>query len=84
MNDFVLGPSIDLFSLPLAEVRGGIDYGFTGEVKKIDVSRIRERLDRDSIVIVSNMRYSSIGEVLNCKYSLYSPHRIHPKIVVYL
>ncbi|KAF7037567.1 hypothetical protein CFC21_047918 [Triticum aestivum] len=49
-----------------AKVRGGIDYGFTGEVKKIDVSRIRERLDRDSIVIVSNMGYSSVGEVLNC------------------
>ncbi|AQL10383.1 uncharacterized protein [Zea mays] len=47
-------------------VVGGIDYGFTGEVKKIDVSRIRERLDRDSIVVVSNMGYSSAGEVLNC------------------
>ncbi|OEL13491.1 putative amino-acid acetyltransferase NAGS2, chloroplastic [Dichanthelium oligosanthes] len=44
----------------------GIDYGFTGEVKKIDVSRIRERLDSDSIVVVSNMGYSSSGEVLNC------------------
>jgi amino-acid N-acetyltransferase len=49
-------------------VVGGIDYGFTGEVKKIDVSRIKERLDRDSIVVVSNMGYSSSGEVLNCKY----------------
>ncbi|KAL6658031.1 hypothetical protein ACP70R_004278 [Stipagrostis hirtigluma subsp. patula] len=47
-------------------VVGGLDYGFTGEVKKIDVSRIRERLDRDSIVVVSNMGYSSSGEVLNC------------------
>ncbi|RCV44180.1 hypothetical protein SETIT_9G353500v2 [Setaria italica] len=47
-------------------VVGGTDYGFTGEVKKIDVSRIRERLDRDSIVVVSNMGYSSAGEVLNC------------------
>ncbi|XP_066390114.1 probable amino-acid acetyltransferase NAGS2, chloroplastic isoform X2 [Miscanthus floridulus] len=47
-------------------VVGGIDYGFTGEVKKIDVSQIRERLDRDSIVVVSNMGYSSAGEVLNC------------------
>nr|CAB3495499.1 unnamed protein product [Digitaria exilis] len=43
-------------------VVAGIDYGFTGEVKKIDVSRIRERLDRDSIVVVSNMGYSSAGE----------------------
>ncbi|KAM7507214.1 hypothetical protein LguiA_017667 [Lonicera macranthoides] len=44
----------------------GIDYGATGEVKKIDVSRIRERLDQDSIVILSNLGYSSSGEVLNC------------------
>ncbi|KAJ1291644.1 hypothetical protein BS78_02G331400 [Paspalum vaginatum] len=47
-------------------VVNGIDYAFTGEVKKIDVSRIRERLDSDSIVVVSNMGYSSSGEVLNC------------------
>ncbi|CAL5083763.1 unnamed protein product [Urochloa decumbens] len=47
-------------------VVNGIDYGFTGEVKKVDVSRIRERLDSDSIVVVSNMGYSSSGEVLNC------------------
>ncbi|WVZ66512.1 hypothetical protein U9M48_015721 [Paspalum notatum var. saurae] len=47
-------------------VVNGIDFAFTGEVKKIDVSRIRERLDSDSIVVVSNMGYSSSGEVLNC------------------
>ncbi|KAM0833448.1 hypothetical protein ACQ4PT_064255 [Festuca glaucescens] len=47
-------------------VVNGVDYGFTGEVKKIDVSRIKERLDSDSIVVVSNMGYSSSGEVLNC------------------
>ncbi|KAF8410238.1 hypothetical protein HHK36_002761 [Tetracentron sinense] len=45
----------------------GIDYGATGEVKKVDVSRIRERLDGDCIVILSNLGYSSSGEVLNCK-----------------
>ncbi|KAK4366367.1 hypothetical protein RND71_014247 [Anisodus tanguticus] len=44
----------------------GIDYAATGEVKKIDVSRIRERLDQDSIVLLSNLGYSSSGEVLNC------------------
>ncbi|KAF5958343.1 hypothetical protein HYC85_005568 [Camellia sinensis] len=44
----------------------GIDYGATGEVKKIDVARIRERLDKDYIVILSNLGYSSSGEVLNC------------------
>ncbi|KAI3451913.1 hypothetical protein Pfo_008578 [Paulownia fortunei] len=44
----------------------GIDYASTGEVKKIDVSRIRERLDQDCIVLLSNLGYSSSGEVLNC------------------
>ncbi|KAK9129701.1 hypothetical protein Sjap_010188 [Stephania japonica] len=44
----------------------GVDYGSTGEVKKIDVSRIRERLDNNSIVILNNLGYSSTGEVLNC------------------
>ncbi|CAN4083043.1 unnamed protein product [Withania somnifera] len=48
----------------------GMDYASTGEVKKIDVSRIRERLDQDSIVILSNLGYSSSGEVLNCKYAI--------------
>lgn len=47
----------------------GIDFGETGEVKKIDVSRIRDQLDKDCIVIVSNLGYSSTGEVLNCKYA---------------
>lgn len=44
----------------------GIDFGATGEVKKIHVPHIRERLDKDCIVIVSNLGYSSSGEVLNC------------------
>ncbi|CAI9763374.1 unnamed protein product [Fraxinus pennsylvanica] len=44
----------------------GIDYASTGEVKKIDLSRIRERLDEDCIVLLSNLGYSSSGEVLNC------------------
>ncbi|KAL5729649.1 amino-acid N-acetyltransferase [Ranunculus cassubicifolius] len=44
----------------------GVDYGLTGEVKKIDVLRIRKRLDEDCIVILSNVGYSSTGEDLNC------------------
>ncbi|KAL2241522.1 UNVERIFIED_CONTAM: putative amino-acid acetyltransferase NAGS2, chloroplastic [Sesamum indicum] len=47
-------------------VVNGIDYASTGEVKKIDVSRIRERLAQDCIVLLSNLGYSSSGEVLNC------------------
>ncbi|CAA0831817.1 Probable amino-acid acetyltransferase NAGS2-chloroplastic [Striga hermonthica] len=48
----------------------GIDYASTGEVKKIDVFCIRERLDQGSIVLLSNLGYSSSGEVLNCKYAI--------------
>ncbi|XP_051114744.1 probable amino-acid acetyltransferase NAGS1, chloroplastic [Andrographis paniculata] len=44
----------------------GIDYGWTGEIKKIDVDHIQERLDKQCIVMLSNLAYSSSGEVLNC------------------
>ncbi|ESR39344.1 putative amino-acid acetyltransferase NAGS2 [Citrus sinensis] len=44
----------------------GVDYGATGEVKKVDVTRMRERLDGGCLVILSNLGYSSSGEVLNC------------------
>lgn len=44
----------------------GVDYGATGEIKKVDVARIRERLDAGCIVLLSNLGYSSSGEVLSC------------------
>lgn len=40
--------------------------GDHGEVRKIDSAGIRERLDQDSIVILSNLGYSGTGEVINC------------------
>ncbi|KAJ8638277.1 hypothetical protein MRB53_012544 [Persea americana] len=64
-----VGVSVASGNFLAAKRRGvveGIDYGATGEVKKIDVARIRERLDGNCIVIVSNLGYSSSGEVLNC------------------
>ena len=62
-----------LFSWQRRGVVDGIDYGYTGEVKKVDVSRMRERLDGGCIVLLSNLGYSSSGEVLNCKYVLVLP-----------
>ncbi|KAA8531558.1 hypothetical protein F0562_006267 [Nyssa sinensis] len=64
-----VGVSVASGNFLAAKRRGvieGIDYGATGEVKKIDFSRIRERLDKDYIVMLSNLGYSSSGEVLNC------------------
>ncbi|CAH9142451.1 unnamed protein product [Cuscuta epithymum] len=63
------GVSVSSGNFLAAKRRGvveGIDYESTGEVKKIDVSRVRERLDQNSIVLISNVGYSSSGQVLNC------------------
>ncbi|XP_043713957.1 probable amino-acid acetyltransferase NAGS2, chloroplastic isoform X2 [Telopea speciosissima] len=64
-----VGVSVASGNFLAAKKRGvvnGIDFGATGEVKKIDVSRIHERLDGDCIVLLSNLGYSSSGDVLNC------------------
>ncbi|KAL4181784.1 hypothetical protein AMTRI_Chr12g272780 [Amborella trichopoda] len=64
-----VGVSVASGNFLAAKRRGvveGIDFGATGEVKKIDVSRIQERLNANCIAIVSNLGYSSSGEVLNC------------------
>ncbi|GLT75386.1 hypothetical protein SLA2020_471170 [Shorea laevis] len=64
-----VGVSVASGNFLAAKRRGvveGVDYGATGEVKKVDVVRMRERLDAGCIVILSNLGYSSSGEVLNC------------------
>ncbi|KAL6277513.1 hypothetical protein ACE6H2_021114 [Prunus campanulata] len=64
-----VGVSVESGNFLAAKRRGvvaGVDYGATGEVKKVDVSRMRKRLNDDCIVILSNLGYSSSGEVLNC------------------
>ncbi|OIW10910.1 hypothetical protein TanjilG_27856 [Lupinus angustifolius] len=64
-----VGVSVASGNFLAAKRRGvvnGIDFGSTGEVKKVDASRMRERLDGGCVVILSNLGYSSSGEVLNC------------------
>jgi amino-acid N-acetyltransferase len=46
-------------------VRDGVDYGFTGEVRRIDDMAIRQWLDQDAIVLLSPMGYSPTGEIFN-------------------
>jgi amino-acid N-acetyltransferase len=46
-------------------VREGIDYRYTGEVRKIDIEAIRQRLDNGAIVLLSPLGYSPTGEVFN-------------------
>ena len=43
----------------------GIDYGHTGEVRRIDSEAISQQLDHDSIVLISPIGYSPSGEIFN-------------------
>ena len=46
-------------------VRDGVDYEHTGEVRRVDVEGIRERLQRGDVVLVSPLGYSPTGEIFN-------------------
>ena len=46
-------------------VRDGVDYGFTGEVRRIDDRAIRLWLDQNAIVLLSPLGYSPTGEIFN-------------------
>ncbi|HNA30098.1 MAG TPA: amino-acid N-acetyltransferase [Thiobacillaceae bacterium] len=48
-----------------AGVVDGVDLLFTGEVRKIAVAAIRDRLDCGEIVLLSPIGYSATGEVFN-------------------
>ncbi|MBM3347649.1 MAG: amino-acid N-acetyltransferase, partial [Betaproteobacteria bacterium] len=46
-------------------IREGVDFQYTGLVRKVDVSAINACLDGNNIVIISNVGYSPTGEVFN-------------------
>lgn len=46
-------------------VRDGVDYCFTGEVRRIDSQAIKTWLDHGAIVLLSPLGYSLTGEVFN-------------------
>jgi len=46
-------------------VHKGVDYGYTGEVRKVDSDAINRQLDAGNIVMQSNLGYSPTGEVFN-------------------
>lgn len=49
-------------------VHDGIDYGFTGVVRKINHDLIQQQLDAHNIVLLSPMGYSPTGEAYNLRY----------------
>lgn len=44
----------------------GVDYGYTGEVRFVDRKALRQQLDCENLVLLSNLGYSTAGELLNC------------------
>ncbi|MDH5324564.1 MAG: amino-acid N-acetyltransferase [Gammaproteobacteria bacterium] len=46
-------------------IRDGIDFQHTGEVRKIDIDAIQQRLDAGAIVLLSPVGYSPTGEIFN-------------------
>jgi amino-acid N-acetyltransferase len=48
-------------------VRDGVDFQHTGEVRRVDVSAIKHRLDDDAIVLLSPLGYSPTGEVFSLR-----------------
>lgn len=47
-------------------VLNGVDFGHTGEVRKIDADGIRRRLDDHEVVLISPIGFSPTGDVFNC------------------
>ncbi len=46
-------------------VRDGVDFGLTGEIRKVRSEAISERLSDGEIVVIPPLGYSSTGEVFN-------------------
>lgn len=46
-------------------VRDGIDFHYTGEVRRIDTKAINRYLDDDAIVVLPCLGYSASGEIFN-------------------
>lgn len=48
-------------------VRDGIDFGFTGDIRKVDTEAIQQQLALNNIVLISPIAYSPTGEAFNCR-----------------
>ncbi len=46
-------------------IRQGIDFGHSGEVRRVDTAGIRAQLGLGNLVLISNIGYSATGELFN-------------------
>ncbi len=48
-------------------IRDGVDFGFTGDIRKVDTHAIKQQLELNNIVLLSPIAYSPSGEAFNCR-----------------
>lgn len=48
-------------------IRNGVDFAYTGDVRKIDADAIKQQLQLNNIVLISPLGYSPTGEAFNCR-----------------
>ncbi len=49
-------------------VHGGVDHGFTGSVRRVDASALREQLDSGALVLQSPIGWAPSGELYNLRH----------------
>lgn len=49
-------------------VQAGVDFGFTGTVRRVDATAIQQNLNEGRIALVSNVGYSPTGEIFNLSF----------------
>lgn len=55
-------------------VQQGVDYEFSGQVRRIDVAGVNDHLNDGSIVLLSPLGYSSTGEMFNLAHEQVARH----------
>jgi len=48
-------------------IRGGVDFGFSGEVRRIDHQAIHSQIDNEHMVIIAPLGFSPGGELFNLR-----------------
>ncbi len=49
-------------------VINGVDHGYTGRVRRVDVASIRQQLDSGQVVLLPPMGYSATGDAFNLSH----------------
>lgn len=62
----VVGGNLFYTAQPLG-VRDGVDLGSTGEVRRVEVEKIRQVAERGEIVLLGALGYSASGQIFNVK-----------------